>query len=127
MDRMRASLEQVIKEHSIVIDEELHDLRIIMQEKAHSMSKRLSPGSFAGFLGESVASSQSEGCQIHTLRSYHDPLVHMADAGVEKLPSQRTLWDYTCHVQASTGFTDEVDNHLVNSARLTPRARHCHH
>jgi hypothetical protein len=88
------------------VDEELHhDLRTIMQEKAHSMSQELSPGSFAQVFWE----NQLQTATVKDARSMRwDPIMirwclylrHLSggaydmirDAAVVKLPSQR---DYT--------------------------------
>lgn len=40
----------------------------------------------------------------------------LRDSGCIRLPSQRTLRDYTHYVKASTGFSGEVDQMLVNAA-----------
>ena len=129
---MRVSLEQAIEERGILVDDELHhDLCTIMQEKAHSMSKELPQGSFAQVFWE----NQLQATRVKDARSMRwDPIMirwclylrHLSggaydmirDAGVVKLPSQRTLRDYTYHIKASVGFSDEVDTHLVTSARL---------
>ena len=84
----------------------------------------------SSILGEPAASSQSEGCQIHALGSHHDLLVF-----VPTTPFWRSLQhDQECrcgeiffpanseglphHIEASVGFSNEVDTHLVTSARL---------
>ena len=42
----------------------------------------------------------------------------LRESGCIKLPSQRTLRDYTHHVQASPGFSTEVDQMLMKAAGL---------
>jgi hypothetical protein len=42
----------------------------------------------------------------------------LRDSGCIKLPSQRTLRDYTYYVKASTGFSSEVDQMLINAAEM---------
>ena len=43
----------------------------------------------------------------------------MRKSGVIVLPSQRTLRDYTHFVQSRLGFSDEVDEQLVDAAKVT--------
>ena len=40
------------------------------------------------------------------------------ESGVIKLPSQRTLRDYTHHIHAGVGFSTETDRHLMTAARM---------
>lgn len=40
-------------------------------------------------------------------------------SGVIALPSQRTLRDYTHFVQSRLGFSDEVDEQLMEAAKVT--------
>ena len=42
----------------------------------------------------------------------------LRNSGCVQLPSQRTLRDYTYHVQASTGFSTEVDKMLMQAAKV---------
>ena len=42
----------------------------------------------------------------------------LRDSGCIKLPSQRTLRDYTHYVEASTGFSSEVDKMLIQAAKV---------
>ena len=44
-----------------------------------------------------------------------------------KLPSQRTLRDYTNIAKASTGFSRDVDAHILHEARLESRPEHKKH
>ena len=41
------------------------------------------------------------------------------DSGVIALPSQRTLRDYTHFIQSSMGFSEEVDQQLMEAAKVT--------
>ena len=42
----------------------------------------------------------------------------LQDSGCIKIPSQRTLRDYTHYVEASTGFSSEVDKMLIQAAKV---------
>ena len=41
----------------------------------------------------------------------------LRESGCIKLPTQRTLRDYTYHVKASIGFSSEVDQMLINETQ----------
>jgi len=43
----------------------------------------------------------------------------LRETGVIKLPSQRTLRDYTHHTKATVGFSKEVDKQLQVAAKLS--------
>ena len=40
------------------------------------------------------------------------------DSGCIRLPSQRTLRDYTHYIKASTGFSSEVDEMIMKAAKV---------
>lgn len=42
----------------------------------------------------------------------------LRNSGILKLPSQRTLRDYTYHTQSSPGFASGVDQHLMELAQI---------
>ena len=42
----------------------------------------------------------------------------LRESGVVKLPSQRTLRDYTYYTETKCGFSDDVDQQLVEVANL---------
>lgn len=46
-------------------------------------------------------------------------------SGCIKLPSQRTLRDYTHYIKATIGFSPEVDQHLVDVADLHKDLNKC--
>ena len=48
----------------------------------------------------------------------------LRESGAITLPSQRTLRDYTHHVKACTGFSDEVDQQLAEAAKITTCDEH---
>ena len=43
----------------------------------------------------------------------------LRESGVICLPSQRTLRDYTYHIQSSIGFSEEVDKYLMEVAKIS--------
>lgn len=42
----------------------------------------------------------------------------LRESGCLQLPSQRTLRDYTYHIKAATGYSDEVDDMLMKTAKI---------
>ena len=42
----------------------------------------------------------------------------LRETGCIHLPSQRTLHDYSHCIESGTGFSTEVDQHLLNAAKL---------
>ena len=42
----------------------------------------------------------------------------LRDSGCIRLPSQRTLQDYTHYIKASTGFSSEVDEMIMKAAKV---------
>lgn len=51
----------------------------------------------------------------------------LTESGFLVLPSERTLRDYTHYINALTGYNDDVDVHLAETARLkeTPAYQRC--
>ena len=43
----------------------------------------------------------------------------LRESGTIKLPSQRTLHDYTYHIKPQTGFSPDVDRYLMAAAKLS--------
>ena len=60
---------------------------------------------------------------LTTHQSAPTPLAYemFRETGVVKLPSQRTLRDYTYIAKASAGFSRDVDAHILHEARLESR------
>ena len=48
----------------------------------------------------------------------------LCDSGCVSLPSQRTLRDYTHYMNATVGFSDEVDTQLGNAAKIDSCEEH---
>lgn len=112
--------------------EDLHnDLVHIMEENSPVIAQSYPQDSFAHIFWE----SQHQASSLKDARSMRwDPLMirwclylrHMSgrayemlrESGVIKLPSQRTLRDYTYYTQATVGFSDEVDRQLMEAGRI---------
>ena len=128
----RQKLERVTEERGVAADESLHnDLTKIMTQNAQTMAETLAPGSFARVFWDSQlrASTQKDArcmkwnpvmirwCLYlrHLSSSAYETL---RGSGVVRLPSQRTLRDYTYHTKAAVGFSKDVDEQLLAAANL---------
>ena len=132
LSRMQAALERAVEQRGVTVDEDLHrDLQQIVEEKDRDIREAHQPGSFCHLFWE----NQKRASSARDARAMRwDPLMirwclylrHLSgsayemlrDSGVVKLPSQRTLRDYTYTAEAKPGFSREVDNHLVRVANL---------
>ena len=115
-----------------MVDENLHSgLKQIMEESSPLIAESYPPDSFARSFWE----SQQRASSLKDARSMRwDPLMirwclylrHLSssayemlrESGVIRLPSQRTLRDYTYYTKATTGFSDEVDRQLMEAAKI---------
>ena len=103
----------------------------IVADNSHVVADSYPPGSFGRIFWE----SQERAASLKNARSMRwDPLMirwclylrHLSssayemvrESGVIKLPSQRTLRDYTYHTKATIGFSAEVDEHLMEAAKI---------
>ena len=136
--RLQAALNVAVKGRGVVVDEDLHqDLKRIIQENEKSISATYPSGSFARLFWE----NQMRAASVNNARSMQwDPLMirwclylrHLSssayemlrETGLVKLPSQRTLRDYTYIAKAAAGFSHDVDAHLLHEARLDSCERH---
>ena len=116
----------------VTVDDDLHqDLQEIVKSNNECISNTYPPGSFARLFWENQmrASAVSKASSMRW-----DPLMirwclylrHVScsayemlrETGIVKLPSQRTLRDYTYTAKAAAGFSNEVDTHLLQAAKL---------
>lgn len=113
-------------------EESLHDdLCQIMKQSARDVAQSHPPGSFARIFWE----NQQRASSVADARNMRwDPLMvrwclylrHLSssayemvrESGIIKLPSQRTLRDYTHHTKAIVGFSNDVDKQVVAAANL---------
>ena len=120
---LKVRLERATELRGTVVGEDLHgDLKQIMEENSPFIAESYPQESFARSFWE----SQQRASSLKDARSMRwDPLMirwclylhHLSgsayemlrESGVIKLPSQRTLRDYTYYTKATTGFSDEVD------------------
>ena len=133
IDHLKEKLEKEVEDRGVAVDECLHqDLTQIMQQNTDTVLKSCPPGSFGRIFWE----CQKRATSLKDARSMRwDPLMvrwclylrHLSssayemlrDSGVMKLPSQRTLRDYTHHTKATIGFSLDVDKQLSVAANLS--------
>ena len=132
LTRLWAALEQAIEQRAVTVDEGLHqDLQDLIRENHKSVGDAHPLGSFGRLFWE----NQMRAASVNDARSMRwDPLMirwclylrHLSGSayemlrksGVVKLPSQRTLRDYTYTAKAAAGFSREVDMHIMEAAKL---------
>lgn len=125
-------LEVSTQQRGFVEDKALHDdLSQIVAENAQVMADSLPSGTFARIFWD----SQKKAATLKDTRQMRwDPIMvrwclylrHLSssayetlrDTGTIRLPSQRTLRDYTHHTKATVGFSKEVDKQLQIAAKL---------
>lgn len=131
-DRLKTRLAEVIEQRSSIVNDELHsDLTQIMQENSEKVLDAYPPDSFARIFWE----QQFQAISLKDARSMRwEPMMirwclylrHLStgayetlrSSGAIKLPSQRTLRDYTHFTQATSGFSAEVDRQLMSLAKI---------
>ena len=131
--QLTAKLEAAIENRGHVVDEETHsDLKRIIEKQNSMVSSDSSPDSFRRNFWEqqlkAASCSSSKGMRWHPLMiKWALYLQHQSNSAYETLrtsgcvvlPSQRTLRDYTHHVQACVGFSDEVDRQLMSAPEVS--------
>ena len=122
----------VIERDGIELDQATHsDFKTIMEENVEEATCSFPDGSFQQLLWEqqqqasSVKDSQS--MRWHPLMiKWCIYLRHLSSGAFEalrlsgcvRIPSQRTLRDYTHYVRALPGFSEDIDRQLIEAAKL---------
>ena len=130
LSQMEKKISEAAAKDGIHLDHELHsDIKQIIEDSSDEIRRSYQPESFQHLFWE----QQKKAFSLQDSRSmkWH-PLVikwclylrHLSSKGYEtlgciKLPSQRTLRDYTHYTNATIGFSAEVDQHLVDTADLS--------
>ena len=133
MQRLQHRLAVVIEEEGISIDENMHsDLRQIMEECANKVTSEHPVGSLARVFWEQQLKAAL--CSNERQMRWHLLIVkwclylrHQSSSGYEtmcqsgliSLPSQRTLRDYTHYTSTAIGFSDKVDQQLMDVADIS--------
>ena len=110
------------------LDTELMD---IVKEQSQSVSKSYPENSFARMFWD----NQERGMSLKNSKSKRwDPLMvrwclylqhtsgraydMLRESGVIRLPSQRTLRDYTYFTKTTAGYSDDIDKQLMDAAKI---------
>jgi len=127
--RLQEALADATREDGIGLDEELHnDFSQLVKDHAKDVLSAHEEGTFQRLFW----SQQQTACSLKNSKSMHwHPLVIkwclylskayelLRSSGCIKLPSQRTLRDYTHYIKSQVGFCNEVDKALVDAADLS--------
>lgn len=133
LDRVKQKLALAIKDDSVEVDEPLHrDLEVIVAENAQSVASTFPENSFERLFWD----QQNQALQAKDARNmkWHHVMIkwclylrHISgkayetirDSGCIKLPSQRTLRDYTHCVTSTAGFSADVDRYLMKVVNIS--------
>lgn len=123
--KLREKIRTLTQEQGEVLDESFNsDLLHIMQENSDDVKRTYPKGSFARLFWDeqikAATASNPRGIRWHPVTikwlklmsssSYHA----LRTSGFVKLPSERTLRDYTHYFENRLGFQDEVNDQLMN-------------
>lgn len=129
--RLTAKLDAIVQKEGVTLDDEIaSDIGQIMAEEEEAVHSAFPPGSFQRIFWEqqkdclSRSGNDMKGMRWHPLLiKWCINLRHLSaksyemlrESGVVRLPSQRTLRDYTNCVKAFPGFSYEVDTQLLSA------------
>ncbi len=130
--RLKLKIEKLTTLNGVIVDEPLHqELNNIMSEQNESIESKFPEGTFRGlFWKQQMKAAQATdsrqmrwhptmikwclNLKLLPTSSYHC----LRTSGFIKLPSERTLLDYTHYFKSKTGFQREVDKMLVEEVSL---------
>ena len=133
IDRLKAKLSKVMEEKGVSLESTMtSDLSQIMANEESLALKDIPPGSFQHIFWQQqkeAAAKNSRGMRWHPVmikwclflqhqssKAYET----LRQSGCIRLPSQRTLRDYSQCVKSTPGFSTAVDSQLLQAAGLTP-------
>ncbi len=133
IDRLKTKIADAVAQKGIQVDEELHSgLQQIMSTESSRIANSLTPDSFQQLFWqqqhEAAKKSSAKGMKWHPMMiRWCIYLRHkssgayelLRESGCLKLPSQRTLRDYTYYVKAKVGFSGDVDQMLNQAAKAS--------
>lgn len=130
VSRLESKIQAATNKTGITVNDTLHeDLKEMMSATSAMVQSRYPPGSFQRQFWEQQLKAAS--CKDTRGMRWHPLMVRwclylrhqsssayelLRDSGVLRLPSQRTLRDYTYYVKAHVGFSHEVDAQLIDAA-----------
>ena len=116
--KLREKIREMTDSQGEVIDDDLNaDLTDIMSENHDRIEKTYPEGSFARLFWEEHQKAASVSNSRQT--RWHPVLTKwcLRTSGFIKLPSKRTLYDYTHYFIQKPGFQDEVNSQLVDEVQ----------
>ena len=128
--RLKERINRSTDSKGIVVDDSLNDdLSKIMEESNSSINEHFPEGSFRRLFWEqqlqaararNMKQMRWHPCMIQwclNLKLLSSSAYHsLHTSGFIKLPSERTLCDYTHFIQSKTGFYTELDKYLIDEA-----------
>ena len=129
LERLRVKIAQATSDSGVQLDEQMHTDMMTMVESSSSEVAMYPEGSFQQIFWE----EQKKAVQCKDPRQvrWHPLIIKwclylrhrssgayetLCNSGVLRLPSQRTLRDYTHYIRACVGFSSEVDMELLRVA-----------
>lgn len=133
LQRLQNKLAADIDKKGVSVDESMHsDLRQIMEDCADKVMSEHHVGSLARVFWEQQLKAAS--CSNQRQMRWHPLMIKwclylchqspsayktLRQSGFVSLPSQRTLRDYTHYVTTTIGFSNEVDQQLMEAADIS--------
>ena len=130
--RLREKIEKATNLNGVIVDDSLHqDLSSVMNEHNDSIEKQFPEGTFRGLFWQ----EQLKAAKVKDARQmrWHPTMIKwclnlkllsssayhsLRTGGFIKLPSERTLREYTHYFKSKTGFQAEVDQMLTEEVSL---------
>ena len=126
--RLSQQIDTLMQKRGVEVDEEIHDYLL---ETISANVNQQSTSQFSNVFWE----SQCKAASLNNAKSmrWHPLMIRwclylrhlsgrsyemLRDSGVIKLPSQRTLRDYTYYTKAACGFSEDVDQQLMMAAKI---------
>ena len=132
--RLQTTIAESTEVDGVVLNEELHDdVSQMMKDHNEEICSTFEEGSFQRLFWEQQKSANlvgnSKSVRWHPLiikwclylrhLSGNKAYELLRDSGCIKLPSQRTLRDYTHYIKSQVGFSVDVDHAIVDAANLS--------
>ena len=132
--RLQNAISESTATEGIILNEELHDdISQLMKDHTKDVHSNYEEGTFQRLFWEqqnmanSLGSSKSmrwhplmiKWCLYLRHLSGNKAYELLRDSACIKLPSQRTLRDYTHYIKSQVGFLSDVDQAIVNAANLS--------
>ncbi len=132
VQRLKTKIAEASEQQGVIVDDEMNQgLQQVMEHESGAIMKAFQPDSFQHlFWKQQLEASQKDARAMR----WHPLMVRwclylrhrssgayeaLRESGCVKLPSQRTLRDYTYYTKAATGFSTEVDKMLKEAAQVS--------